>query len=71
MIPQISIRFKLDKLMRIDTSCVELSYNAGQIVTNMPVQNPREEWIEIESIGEIFPEKLSKVRYSKREATIE
>ena len=71
MIPQIRIRFKLDKLMRIDTSCVELSYNAGQIVTNMPVQNPREEWIEIESIGEIFPEKLSKVSYSKREATIE
>jgi len=65
MIPQIRIRFKLDKLMRIDTSCVELSYNAGQIVTNMPVQNPREEWIEIENVGQIFPEKLSKVTYSK------
>ncbi len=71
MIPQMKIRFELDKYRNIENASVELSYNAGQIVTNMPIENPREEWVNIESIGEIFPEKLSKVTYAKDNVEIE
>ncbi len=71
LIPQMKIRFELDKYRNIVESSIELSYNAGQIVTNMPVENPREEWISIENIGDIFPEKLSKVTYAKDNVEIE
>ena len=70
-IPQMKIRFMLDKYRNIKESSIELSYNAGQVVTNMPVQNPREEWITAKNIGEIFPEKLSSVGYDKNNVEIE
>lgn len=70
-IPQMKIRFQLDKYRNILESSIELSYNAGQVVTNMPVQNPREEWINIENFGEIFPEQLRSVGYAKNNVEIE
>ncbi len=71
MIPQMRIRFKFDKQMKIEKSSVSLSYNAGQIITNMPVENPREEWTDVENIGAIFPEKLSEITYNKNTAVTE
>ncbi len=64
MLVQMSIKFGLDERGKIDENTVNMSYNNGQVVTNLPIPNPREEWITIKNIGEVFPEKLVVTLYS-------
>ncbi len=62
-IHEIIINFKL-KGNRIDNSSVKIKKNIGQIVHTMPIQNPNEEWIEINSCEDLLQD-MGRTTYSK------